>query len=391
MSDPTQASPEEHPTDALTPAPAAGEAAAPERPGPPFDAEGLRRGLLIWLGIVAAGGAAAALLGHPEGGALFAGAGVFALAQASDGAATLEHYRRFVDSGIPQESALGRLVRWVAASLVPLAGAGFYVAIGLFAWRGGDSPFTFAALWCACAALVCLALIGRPFADALALLLFRATPGRTRRLVARIVVIALLLPPPARQLMPTLLDAAAQGGTSLADAPGLVAQLLGEVAIAFAGVGLFVRRDWAATRERLGLTGMRPAYWLVALAGFAGAIALNGGSGWIEEHVFPALFKQDSDMTSLIAGHMPLATSLLLGLSAGTGEEVMMRGALQPRLGIPLSALLFASAHVQYTWFGMMTVGLLGVLLGVIRARTNTTTAIVVHGAYDIYAALTST
>jgi hypothetical protein len=38
----------------------------------------------------------------------------------------------------------------------------------------------------------------------------------------------------------------------------------------------------------------------------------------------------------------------------------------------------------------MLTVGLLGVLLGVIRARTSTTTAIVVHVLYDLFAVFTS-
>jgi membrane protease YdiL (CAAX protease family) len=77
-------------------------------------------------------------------------------------------------------------------------------------------------------------------------------------------------------------------------------------------------------------------------------------------------------------------------LSAGLGEEITLRGALQPRLGILLCSVLFASAHVQYTWFGMATIGLLGLALGGIRARTNTTTAIVVHSLYDVYAALTA-
>jgi membrane protease YdiL (CAAX protease family) len=65
-----------------------------------------------------------------------------------------------------------------------------------------------------------------------------------------------------------------------------------------------------------------------------------------------------------------------------------VRGALQPRLGLLLSSLLFAALHVQYTWFGMGTVALLGMLLGYLRQRTNTTTAIAVHAAYDVIAAL---
>ena len=371
MSDPTQAAS----GDQLPAAPDPGPSASTDRV---FEARDIQRGLWLWLAIIVAGAVGATLLGHVEGALLFAGAGAFALAQASDAASTLERYRLFVDQELPEGSLYGGLVRWLVSALVPVAGALFYLMFGLYAWRGaGDRPLAFAAIWCAGAVLTCLLLAWRPFADAITRKFFHGTPGHTRRLTARLVVIALLLPPPAFQLMPALLATVVQGDSTLADAPSLIAQLLGELAIALAGVGLFVRRDWRAVRERLGLTAMRPRDYLVVAAG-------------LEHHFLPALWKQDAYVTSLIAAKMPLATSLLLGVSAGLGEELAVRGALQPRLGIPLSALLFASGHVQYSWFGMLTVGLLGVMLGVIRKRTNTTTAIVVHALYDIFAVVTT-
>jgi membrane protease YdiL (CAAX protease family) len=85
---------------------------------------------------------------------------------------------------------------------------------------------------------------------------------------------------------------------------------------------------------------------------------------------------------------MGVGAAIVLGLCAGIGEEVLVRGALQPRVGLVAASLLFACAHVQYTWFGILTVGLLGVALGILRARTNTTVAIVVHSLYDVLAAL---
>ena len=126
------------------------------------------------------------------------------------------------------------------------------------------------------------------------------------------------------------------------------------------------------------------------MTGVGALIGLNSGTEWAEHRFFPLLWQQDRDVTRLIAGALPVSTALLLGVSAGLGEEIAIRGALQPRLGIVLCAVLFASAHVQYSWFGMLTIGLLGVLLGGIRAGTNTTTAIVVHALYDIFAALTA-
>jgi membrane protease YdiL (CAAX protease family) len=79
---------------------------------------------------------------------------------------------------------------------------------------------------------------------------------------------------------------------------------------------------------------------------------------------------------------------LLLGLSAGIGEEITLRGALQPRLGLFWTSLLFAVLHVQYSWFGIAVIFAIGVILGVIRNRTNTTVAMAIHTLYDIIAVL---
>jgi hypothetical protein len=61
---------------------------------------------------------------------------------------------------------------------------------------------------------------------------------------------------------------------------------------------------------------------------------------------------------------------------------------LQPRLGLALTALLFAALHVQYSWTGMATIVVFGLALGFVRMRSNTTTAIAIHALYDIIAAL---
>lgn len=76
--------------------------------------------------------------------------------------------------------------------------------------------------------------------------------------------------------------------------------------------------------------------------------------------------------------------ALLIGITAGLGEELAVRGLLQPRLGILLSNLAFTSFHVyQYGPDALIIVFLLGSVLGIIRARSNTTTAAIVHGTYN--------
>jgi membrane protease YdiL (CAAX protease family) len=162
------------------------------------------------------------------------------------------------------------------------------------------------------------------------------------------------------------------------------------VALAAAAVGLWVARDARAVRERLGLTAMSWRDWIVAGIGLGAVIALNSGMEAIEHARFSALWAADQEMGQLIAGNLNAAASILLGVSAGVGEELLVRGALQPRAGLFWASVLFMCGHVQYTWFGMLTILLLGLSLGVIRGRANTTTAIVVHALYDMVAAVTS-
>jgi membrane protease YdiL (CAAX protease family) len=76
----------------------------------------------------------------------------------------------------------------------------------------------------------------------------------------------------------------------------------------------------------------------------------------------------------------------VIGVTAGLGEELAVRGVLQPRLGILLPNLLFASLHaLQYNFEGLLSVFLVGLILGLIRRRTNTSTSAIVHGAYDFW------
>ena len=362
----------------------------------PLSPAGVQRGLGLWLLLLLAGGGVTLILGHTEGAALIAVAGLFALAQASDAAAAFAVYRDWVHRDFPRRSFVGILVRTLVRAIVPVAGALMYLGLAAFALQ--DSPGAnqkLAALWCRGAAVVCLALAWRPLADTITRLLFRGgSPGRdvgrTRRLTARVFVIAMLAPVPAQLLLHDLLRTLKDSGTALADPGALLAQLAGEVLIALAGVGLFVRRDLRATLERLGLTRMSGRDLAIAAAGFAAAFGVNGGMEWIERTYLPGLYATDSEATKLIAANLSVMASIVLGVSAGAGEEITVRCALQPRLGIVLSAILFAAGHLQYTWFGMLTIALLGVVLGLIRSRANTTTAILVHSSYDLVAALTA-
>ena len=61
-----------------------------------------------------------------------------------------------------------------------------------------------------------------------------------------------------------------------------------------------------------------------------------------------------------------------------------VRGVLQPRLGLLLSNLFFTGLHaLQYNWDALVTVFVLGLVFGLVRNRTNTTTSAITHGSYD--------
>jgi hypothetical protein len=233
-----------------------------------------------------------------------------------------------------------------------------------------------------------LALLVRPVATAAARRAFRvAEPGSVDRLGARLVVISFLLAPCGWFFVQALM--ATSQLDQIAIGPGSFAgSLVGFTMLTLGAVGFPVRRGWRATAERLGLRRIAwPEIALIA-GGLLALVLLNAGMEWVASTWQPAMYRRDQAMNELIAGRLTGVGTLMLGISAGVGEELAMRGALLPRLGLVATSLLFAALHVQYSPLGMLTIGLIGLLLGVIRRRGGTTSAIAVHVLYDIMAAL---
>ncbi len=76
--------------------------------------------------------------------------------------------------------------------------------------------------------------------------------------------------------------------------------------------------------------------------------------------------------------------AIVIGVTAGIGEELAVRGVLQPRLGILLSNLFFTALHAfQYNWDSLLVVFLVGLVFGLIRKRYNTSTSAIAHGVYN--------
>lgn len=159
------------------------------------------------------------------------------------------------------------------------------------------------------------------------------------------------------------------------------------LALAFFGVGLFSRRSLRSTLERLGLVRPpAPYWWLVALLAIPVFMAVAFGIEALAGAVTPATQKEVTDVSTLLFSRFnnPAAV-IFLGLLAGIVEEILFRGALVPRLGIILTAILFAALHTQYgITFASLEVFVLGIGLGWLRVRSGTITCIIAHAGYDI-------
>lgn len=193
---------------------------------------------------------------------------------------------------------------------------------------------------------------------------------------------------------PLLLGVAEEGGPDIAieDAGALLrADLYGLVWIipsTVVAVGYGVRRSLRQSLARLGFVWptLREVYLGlgVALALVVAAAAVGEGIDWL----WRALGWATTDTEAfeiLTAPYYSPVGALVVGVTAGLGEELAVRGVLQPRLGILVSNIFFTALHAfQYNWDGLLSVFLLGVALGLLRRRTNTTTSAIAHGVYDL-------
>ena len=335
------------------------------------EAERAERGLWIWLGIVAVALVASVLFGEAQFGLFAAAGGTFAVAHAVERVPRWRLLHRFLNVIVTVGGALlfAGVVRFLRTTTLPPFERNVGIVASLLA------------------IVASLALLLRPVVDLLVRSMFRgAASTPVTRLAARIVTLALLMSAPLwvafrGMLALDLLKDMDLGGSSL------WGSLIGLALLSLGGVGTFVRRTPAEAIARLGLCRFAPRDLLWLPLGVAGLAVLNTAIEWAQKTWFPAQWAFDQHVVGLMAGDLSRAETVMLGVSAGFGEELAMRGALQPRLGLALTALLFAALHVQYSWTGMGTIVLFGLALGLVRMRSSATTAIAIHAIYDMIAA----
>jgi membrane protease YdiL (CAAX protease family) len=198
-----------------------------------------------------------------------------------------------------------------------------------------------------------------------------------------LVLTVLLLGTQVTSIMFTNLSASPQPPLTVVD---LIAQETPFLILAAAGVGIFIRRNFSQTITRLGLVA--PAWWHVVLAlAAAGVFFAFGQVMDALSHAWtPDVARQVDTTTQHLFGGLggPVGIAAI-ALLPGICEEILFRGALQPRIGLIATALLFTSIHTQYgVSLDAVSVFVIAVGLGLIRKFTNTTTSSICHISYNL-------
>lgn len=222
-------------------------------------------------------------------------------------------------------------------------------------------------------------------------------PDSLLHTVALVVILAMILIPPIPLLVtgippylsPPFLEFLIESGGLLTETVSLNAYTLFWTFVgSFFIAGAFVRRSPRETLDRLGL--VLPT-WREVLFAVGAAFVLVAAFHFIDQALaalvgFLGLPVTDEEAVNLLfSGVLTIPGIIMASVTAGFGEEVSIRGLLQPRFGILLPALLFASLHAfQYSWDGLISVFLAGIIFGFIRRRSNTTTSAITHTVYDL-------
>lgn len=167
---------------------------------------------------------------------------------------------------------------------------------------------------------------------------------------------------------------------------GLLQQLFAFVAIAYLAVGYRNHRTGEEATLRLGIQTPTPKQITAGFAGVGAAFVAAFIGGVLTQQFQPEMLDGlENSMDAITSGVTTPVVALLLALSSGIGEEVLFRGALQPRLGMFLTALLFTFLHAQYgfTWV-LLGLFLIGLTFGWLAKYYGTMAAVIAHVVYNL-------
>jgi membrane protease YdiL (CAAX protease family) len=174
----------------------------------------------------------------------------------------------------------------------------------------------------------------------------------------------------------------------------LYARLYWTLPVAILAAGFPLVRNFPAALQRLGLVmpsrGQLQMVPICTVFLIGLMLVVDRGIGTVWRQVgLPVTDETTFDQLMKFAKNG--AGAIAIGVTAGICEELTFRGLLQPRIGLWPANLLFTAIHAQqYHLDGLLSVFLIGLILGRIRERTNTTTTILIHGLYDFILVLGS-
>ena len=170
------------------------------------------------------------------------------------------------------------------------------------------------------------------------------------------------------------------------DTGGILLNLAGSAIIYLSlsalGTGWGLRRDREQALRRLGLR------WPTlndCLAGIALGLLIYVAAT-LAASLMPAGVTADhlGARTLFDAVKNSLPAALALAVLAGTGEEILFRGALQPVFGLFVTSLLFTLFHTHYGLSPALPILFaVSVCFGLVRLRFSTTAAIICHATYN--------
>ena len=304
---------------------------------------------------------------------------------------------------------------WLGGILLGLAGLGLLLAFAMLIARtgalepggsppaleemlppGGPAQLGAVALWSllgiGVAALVLLPAVRRALARILPIDPRSIVHAIALSVVGGSTVIALgqLIAVGGAPPMLELVESMPEVGTNTSDADELLVMIYGfvwTVPAALVAGGFPVVRSLRDTLRRLGMVWPT---WRQVVGGVAVGVLLVGGATLLDAAIgqvwgyFGWARTDSAAFERLLGAAISPIGAVVVGVTAGVGEEMVVRGVLQPRLGILLSNLFFTALHaLQYGFDALLSVFVIGLILGIVRARSNTTTSSIVHGLYD--------
>jgi uncharacterized protein len=169
----------------------------------------------------------------------------------------------------------------------------------------------------------------------------------------------------------------------------LASNLILFVPTALLGIGVLLRRrSWPEIAERFSLKLPQPRDWILLPVGVAVLVAAAQGTLFAWRQLDPGSMDQVSELSRLLLGGLAesgIIGAIAIGVVAGFSEELLFRGAIQPKLGLLLSSIVFTFLHSQYLLSPVtLLVFVISMVLGVIRNRTGSVPlCMAIHALYN--------